>query len=44
MGTNDKLGTTDMGSKVKRKKDGKPDFDAELKELEAELRALGLKK
>ena len=43
MGTKTKLGTTDMDSKVKRKKDGKPDFEKELQEIEAELKALGLK-
>jgi len=40
----DELGTTDITSKLSRKKSGKPDFKKELKRIKKELKALGLRK
>jgi len=44
METNEKLGTTDIDSKMWRKKDNTPDFKKELKRIRKELKALGLRK
>jgi len=38
------LGTTDIDSKLRRKKNGKPDFKKELRILRRELKRLGLRK
>jgi len=38
------LGTTDIKPKMRRKKDGTPDFKKELAILKKELKKLGLKK
>lgn len=38
------LGTTNMGSIMCKKKDGKPDFEEELTILRKELKGLGLRK
>ena len=44
METNEKLGTTDIDSKMSRKKDNTPDFKKELKRIRKELKSLGLRK
>lgn len=40
----DKLGTTDIDSKMQKKKGGKPDFEKEKQILKRELKLLGLRK
>ena len=44
METSEELGTTDIDSKMSRKKDNTPDFKEELRILRRELKKLGLKK
>ena len=44
METSEELGTTDIDSKMSRKKDNTPDFKKELKRIRKELKSLGLRK
>ena len=44
MNCKEKLGTTNIKSKMCKKKDGKPDFKKELTILKKELEKLGLRK
>ena len=43
METSEELGTTEISSKMRRKKDNTPDFKKELETLRRELKKLGLR-